>query len=127
MIHISTDLDISPETARTMAKAFADMAASDDTIDDADAGEVKGMLAALARAISEAKPISFAASLAFNGEALKTEVLRQKGSEAFVALDNDARKVGCAGRCIRAELALLYVDDDGEETPAPHAAEGGGS
>jgi hypothetical protein len=117
VIRISTDLDISPETARTMAQAFAQMAASDDPIDDADGAEVKGLFADLARAIAEAKPISYAAALGFEGEALKSDVLRQKGAEAFVALDNHARELGIAGRCVRAEMVLLYVDDGHEGAP----------
>jgi hypothetical protein len=120
VIRISTDLDISPETAHTMAQAFADMAASDEPIDDADGAEVKGLFAALARAIAEAKPISYAAALAFEGEALKTDVLRRRGAEAFIALDTEARKAGCAGHCIRAEVALLYVDDEHVGAPSLH-------
>ena len=137
MIRISTNIDVSPETARTMAEAFEQMAASDETIDDADGVEVKGLFAALAEAIRGAQPITYSAVVALDGDALKTDVLREKGAALFLDLDAQARELGVGGRCVRAELALLYVVDEGVEAervaldeafaPREPAQEGGAS
>lgn len=114
MIHIATDLDISPATARVMAEAFAKMAESDEPIDDADGDEVKAMFGALAKAIGEAKAIDYAVAMNFDGDALKIDGLGVRAGETFVQMDRQARDVGVTGRIVRAKFTLLYVDDDGE-------------
>jgi hypothetical protein len=127
VIRIATDLHLSPEMARKFAETFTEMGASDDFNE-----EEREAFADLGRAIAEATPVTYAAALAFEGDALKTDVLRAKGAESFVALDGKARELGIAWRCVRAEVALLYVDDADEgalagdvtETIMP-SAEGG--
>lgn len=109
MIRIATDLHLSPEMARKFAEMFTEMGASDEFGE-----EEREAFADLGRAIGEAMPVTYAASLAFQGDALKTNVLREKGAEAFISLDGKARELGIAGRCVRAEVVLLYVDDSDE-------------
>ena len=118
MIRIATDLHLSPAAARQFAETFAEMGASGDFNE-----EEREAFAELGRAIGEATPVTYAAAPAFEGDAPKTDVLREKGAEAFVALDGKARELGIAGRCVRAEVALLYVDDADEGTLAGDVTE----
>lgn len=117
MIRIATDLHVSPGTAAKLAEAFAQMAACEEPIDgadEADSDEVKRAFGAIAEAIAEATPVSHTAAFSLTGDDLKVGVLREKAGGLFAGIDGKARGAGVAGRCVRAEVALLYVDDGGE-------------